>query len=59
MLLSGTDIEVLEDLVHLLLPFFQFTELMSGSMYVTIFVVIPGVTRLLENLQIFESKFYN
>jgi hypothetical protein len=32
---------------------------MSSSKYVTISVVIPGVTRLLEILQLFESKFNN
>jgi hypothetical protein len=30
---------------------------MSGSKYVTISVVLPRVTRLLEILQIYESKF--
>jgi len=56
MLLANSELEIVEDLVQLLLPFFQFTELMSGSKYVTISVVIPGVTRLLEILQLFESK---
>jgi len=46
MLLNGTDIEILEDLVHLLLPFFKLTKIMSGSKYVTISIVIPGITRL-------------
>jgi hypothetical protein len=32
---------------------------MSGSKYVTISVVLPRVTRLLEILQIYESKFGN
>ncbi len=32
---------------------------MSGSKYVTISVVLPGVTRLFEILQIYESKFGN
>ena len=58
-LLNNVDIEILEDLVHLLLPFFQFTKIMSGSQYVTISVVIPGITRLLEILQIYESRFNN
>ena len=59
LLLNGTDIEVLEDLLHLLQPFFQFTKIMSASKYVTITVVIPGITRLLEILQIYESEYNN
>jgi hypothetical protein len=59
MLLANSELEIVEDLVQLLLPFFLFTELMSGSNYVTILVVMPGVTRLLEILQLFESKFNN
>ena len=59
MLLNNIELGILEDLIHLLLPFYQFTEIMSGTKYVTISVVIPGVTRLLEILQIFESKFGN
>ena len=59
MLLNGTDIEILEDLVHLLLPFYQFTKIMSGSKYVTISIVIPGITRLLEILQLYESQYSN
>ena len=59
MLLNSFEIGLVEDLLLLLLPFHQLTELMSGSKYVTISVVIPGVIRLLEILQIFESKFGN
>jgi hypothetical protein len=58
-LLNGNDIEILEDLLHLLKPFFQFTKIMSGSNYVTISVVIPGITRPLEILQIYESQYNN
>jgi hypothetical protein len=59
MLLAISELEIVEGLVQLLLPFFQFTELMSGSKYVTISVFMPGVTMLLEILQLFESKFNN
>jgi hypothetical protein len=59
MLLNGTDIEILEDFVHLLLPFSHFTKKLSGSKYVTISIVIPGITRLLEILQLYESQYNN
>ena len=59
MILNNMEISVIEDLIELLLPFFQFTEMMSGTKYVTVSIVLPGVTRLLEILQIFKSKFNN
>ena len=59
LLLNNIEISVVEDLIELLLPFFQFTEMMSGTKYVTISIALPGITRLLEILQIYKSKFNN
>ena len=58
-LLNSKETEVIEDLIELLQPFYQLTEKMSGTKYVTISTVLPGVTRLLEILQIYKSKFDN
>ena len=57
--MTSKEIEVIEDLIELIHPFFQLTEIMSGTKYVTISSVLPGVTRLLEILQIYNSKFKN
>ena len=41
------------DLLH---PFLQITKLSSGSKYVTSSIILPAVTRILEILQVYESK---
>ena len=58
-LLNYFEISIIEDLIELLLPFFELTELMSGTKYVTASMIQPAITRLLEILQIYKSKHEN
>ena len=46
MLLNYNEISIIEDLLELLLPFFELTEFMSATKYVTASVIQPTVTRL-------------
>ena len=58
-LLNYFEISIIEDLIELLLPFFELTELMSGTKYVSASMIQPAITRLLEILQIYKSKHEN
>lgn len=50
-MLSLDEMQLVEDLCKILEPFQEFTEIMSGSKYATISVVLPSLTRLLEILK--------
>ena len=53
-LLTDLELVIIEDLIVLLDPFLEMTKLVSGSKYVTISVVLPAITTLLECLALFE-----
>ncbi len=53
-LLDDHELGVIDDLILLLDPFLEMTKLVSGSLYVTVSITLPGVTRLLECLQLYE-----
>jgi hypothetical protein len=55
-LLTDAELVILEDLIDLLDPFLEMTKLVSGSKYVTISIVLPSVTRLLECLKLYEPS---
>ena len=53
-LLTDNELLIVEDLIVLLDPFLEMTKLVSGSKYVTVSVVLPAITRLLECLVLYE-----
>jgi hypothetical protein len=53
-LLTDNELSIVEDPIKLLDPFLEMTKLVSGSKYVTISVVLPAITRLLECLELYE-----
>ena len=53
---NNLELSVVEDLLDLLMPFFELTELMSGVKYVTASIIQPAINRLLGILQIYRSK---
>ena len=53
-LLEDYELGVVEDLILLLDPFLEMTKLVSGSLYVTASITLPGVTRILECLQLYQ-----
>ena len=53
-LLTDNELFIVEDLIVLLDPFLEMTKLVSGSKYVTVSVVLPAITRLLECLILYE-----
>ena len=55
-LLKSKELNVVEDLIILFQPFQELTILISASSYVTSSVMLPAITRLLEVLQLYESK---
>jgi len=58
-LLTDNELGVVEDLILLLDSFLEMTKLVSGQKYVTISIVLPAVTRLLECLHLYEPSSGN
>jgi hypothetical protein len=55
-ILDVTDLAIIEKLIILLSPFKKFTDLISGSSYVTSSIIIPGVSKLLDFLDSYKLK---
>ena len=55
-ILDVTDLVIIEKLIILLSPFKKFTDLISGSSYVTSSIIIPGVSKLLDFLDSYKLK---
>jgi hypothetical protein len=56
-MLTSKEMEEVEDLIELLDVFHYTTTLMSAQKYVTCSIILPAVTRILEILIIFRSKY--
>ncbi len=55
-LLNYDELSNIEDLMSLLKPFQEITQLISASKYVTSSIVLPAITRLMECLMIYRSS---
>lgn len=53
-LLSNDELDLIKDLCTLLAPFYEFTKRLSSTKYVTISVVLPALTHLMDILNVIE-----
>lgn len=59
LLLRDNEIELLEELVNVLQPFYDFTENLSGSKYVTCSIIIPTYYLIIQNMDLLKDSTTN
>ena len=57
--MKDSQVELIEEFVELLEPFYDFTVLLSGSKYVTCSLIIPAFKKLTDYLKAYKSPTNN